>query len=75
MAGMVIGVSTAVTMHSIRFFPGILGSEIKISYLWVAWWSFAAAVIGTILISLLTKPYDRERLRGLVCWIPLEKEA
>ncbi len=72
---MVIGVGTAVAMHSIRFFPEILGGEIKISYLWVAWWSFVAAILGTILVSMLTQPYDRERLRGLVCWIPLEKEA
>ena len=75
MAGMVIGVGTAVAMHSVRFFPAILGREIEISYLWVAWWSFVAAVAGTVVASLLTKPYDQERLRGLVCWIPLEKEA
>ena len=75
MAGMVIGVGTAVAMYSVRFLSEILGSKIEISYLWVAWWSFVAAVVGTVVVSLLTKPYDEERLRGLVCWIPLEKDA
>ncbi|NLE39922.1 MAG: sodium/solute symporter, partial [Pirellulaceae bacterium] len=49
--------------------------DLKISFLWVAWWSFAAAIVATVVISLCTKPYSRERLAGLVCWIPSEKEA
>ena len=71
LAGMFIGIGTAVAMHSTRF---VLGPEHKIPYLWVAWWSFVAAVGGTILVSLVTRPYDKERLRGLVCWIPANNQ-
>lgn len=39
-------------------------------YLWVAWWSFVAALASNMLVSLFTKPYDDHRLRGLVCWLP-----
>jgi hypothetical protein len=49
--------------------------DLEISYLWVAWWSFAVAITSTILISLFTKPYDRKRLEGLVCWIPVAEET
>jgi hypothetical protein len=38
--------------------------------LWVAWWSFVAALLGTLAISMLTRPYDKQRLEGLVCWLP-----
>jgi len=72
LAGMVIGVATAVVLHSARF---VLGPEHKVPYLWVAWWSFVAAVVATVVVSLLTRPYDRERLRGLVCWIPSNQES
>ena len=75
LAGMLVGVGTAVAMHSVRFLPKVLGGEeIAISYLWVAWWSFVAAVAGAVVVSLLTRPYDTERLRGLVCWIPAKQE-
>jgi SSS family solute:Na+ symporter len=82
LAGMLVGVGTAATMHSAKFLfdrqHGILfprfDLEQGIPYLWVAWWSFVAAVVGTIVVSLLTRPYDKERLRGLVCWIPANKE-
>ncbi len=71
LAGMILGVGTAVTLNSARF---VLGREYAVSYLWVAWWSFVAALAGTVVVSLLTRPYDEERLRGLVCWIPVHKE-
>jgi len=71
LAGMLIGVGTAAVMHSVRFWPGV---QYEIPYLWVAWWSFVAAVGGTVLVSLVTRPYDKERLRGLVCWIPANNE-
>ena len=74
LGGMLLGVGTAVAMHSVRFFPVLFGEKIEISYLWVAWWSFVVAVAGTILISLVTRPYDEERLAGLVCWIPVKQE-
>ena len=69
---MLLGVGTAVALHSARF---VLGPEQAVSYLWVAWWSFVAAIAGTVIVSLFTRPYDEERLRGLVCWIPLRKES
>jgi len=72
---MLVGIGTAVAMHSLRLLPGLFGLKIEISYLWVAWWSFVAAVAGTVLVSLVTRPYDTERLRGLVCWIPIDKES
>jgi len=71
-AGMVLGVGTAALMHAQRF---VFGREYAVSFLWVAWWSFVAAMVGTILVSLVTQPYDDDRLRGLVCWLPIEEEA
>ncbi len=71
-AGMLIGVGTAATLHSLRW---ILGPEHEVAYLWVAWWSFAAALGTTILVSLVTRPFDEERLRGLVYWLPVDEEA
>jgi hypothetical protein len=68
---MLVGVGSAVMMHSARF---VLGPEHKIPYLWVAWWSFVAAAGTAILVSLFTRPFDKERLAGLVCWIPARKE-
>jgi SSS family solute:Na+ symporter len=70
--GMILGVATAVVMHSIGT---LFGEEHGINFLWVAWWSFAVSIIGTVIISLFTKPYDRKRLEGLVCWIPVQEEA
>jgi SSS family solute:Na+ symporter len=71
LTGMVLGVGTAVVLHSARF---VLGPQHAVSYLWVAWWSFVAAIAGTVVVSLFTRPYDEERLRGLVCWIPIREE-
>jgi len=71
LTGMILGVGTAVVLHSARF---VLGPQHAVSYLWVAWWSFFAALAGTVVISLFTRPYDEERLRGLVCWIPIREE-
>jgi len=72
LVGMLLGVGTAVALHSVRF---VLGAEYTVSYLWVAWWSFVAAVTGAVVVSLFTRPYDEERLRGLVCWIPTREES
>jgi SSS family solute:Na+ symporter len=71
LAGMLLGVTTAAF---VQFHRPLLGYDGETSFLWVAWWSFAAAVLGTVVVSLFTTPYDRKRLRGLVCWIP-EKES
>lgn len=74
LAGMIAGVATAVVMHSVGWLPEAFGGPIEISFLWVAWWSFVASIVSTTLVSLATRPYDEERLRGLVCWIPLEEK-
>ncbi|NLX98835.1 MAG: sodium/solute symporter [Rhodopirellula sp.] len=71
-AGMLLGVGTACFLNAARF---LFGREAAVSFLWVAWWSFVAALLGTIFVSLLTRPYDTQRLRGLVCWIPADEEA
>ena len=68
---MLLGVGTAVVLHAARF---VLGPQHAVSYLWVAWWSFVAAIAGTVVVSLFTRPYSEGRLRGLVCWIPVREE-
>ncbi len=72
LAGMLIGVGTAA---AVQFHRQLLGWDGATSFLWVAWWSFAAAFVSTVAVSLVTRPFDEERLRGLVCWIPTEKET
>jgi len=67
LAGMLIGVATAAF---VQFHRPLLGYDGVTSFLWVAWWSFFAAIVSTVVVSLFTTPYDKERLRGLVCWIP-----
>ncbi len=62
--GLLLGVTVAVVLYLCN-----------VLFLWTAWWSFVAALIGTIVVSLCTKPYESERLRGLVCWLPAEKEV
>jgi SSS family solute:Na+ symporter len=61
LAGLIVGVVTSAVMHS----QGIL-------FLWIAWWSFVAAILATLVVSLITKPFDEERLRGLVVSLPSE---
>ncbi len=68
LAGMLFGTITAV---AVQFHRQLLGWDGTTSFLWVAWWSFAAAMISGIVVSLLTTPHSEEQLRGLVCWIPL----
>ncbi len=76
LAGMTLGVGAAVVMHLPRFLGGFFDFGFgAIPFLWVAWWSFVVALVVTSAVSLFTKPYDRSRLAGLVCWIPPEKEA
>ena len=72
LAGMFIGVATAAI---VQFHKPIMGEDGDTSFLWVAWWSFAAAMLGTTVVSLLTRPHETEQLRGLVCWIPAEEPA
>ncbi|MGD9126950.1 MAG: sodium/solute symporter [Planctomycetia bacterium] len=62
--GMLVGVVSAVTMKM----------GFNIHYLWVAWWSFVIAFVCTVLVSSVTRRYSDERLKGLVCWLPSDKE-
>jgi SSS family solute:Na+ symporter len=57
-AGMLAGVGTAAAMSA----SGQL-------YLWTAWWSFVAASVTLIVVSLLTSRKSDDDLRGLVCWV------
>lgn len=57
-AGMLAGVGTAAAMSA----TGQL-------YLWTAWWSFVAASVTLIVVSLLTPRKSDDDLRGLVCWV------
>jgi solute:Na+ symporter, SSS family len=70
-AGMIGGVLTAVVLNSAE----TLGIGSGVPFLWTAWWSFVAALLVTVFVSLVTRPYDEERLRGLVCWIPVKEEV
>ena len=70
-AGMIVGVGLAFFLHGWNWLGEHFGIySMEVSYLWVAWWSFVAAVVTTVIFSLLTKPYDEERLRGLVYSLP-----
>jgi SSS family solute:Na+ symporter len=57
-AGMLAGVGTAAAMSA----SGQL-------YLWTAWWSFVAASVTLISVSLLSARKSDDELRGLVCWV------
>ena len=57
--GLVVGVGLAAFLTSKGVF-----------FLWTAWWSFVAALPTVVIVSAVTRPYDEERLRGLVCWLP-----
>ena len=61
-AGMLVGIGAAAMLH-----------YFETPYLWVAWWSFVAALATTIAVSLMTRPFDDDRLRGLVYWLPSEE--
>ncbi len=69
LAGILAGVGTSVILHT----SPLLFNVQKIPILWVAWWSFVAALAGTFLVSLFTRPHDDRRLRGLVFWLPAKE--
>jgi hypothetical protein len=45
------------------------------NFLYVAWWSFVAALTLNVIVSLLTKPEPIEKIRGLVYGLVLEDPA
>ncbi len=64
LAGLIGGVSAALILNA----NGV-------HYLWVAWWSFVAALSFVALVSLFTKAHSDERLRGLVWFLPAAPES
>jgi SSS family solute:Na+ symporter len=66
-AGMLLGVGTALVLHSAQW---LFGRAQPVPILWVAWWSFAAALVVVVVVSQFTRPHPEARLRGLVCWMP-----
>lgn len=57
-AGMLVGVATAAVLSA----GGYL-------YLWTAFWSFVAASVTLLVVSVMTSPKSEDELRGLVCWV------
>ncbi|MBN2506736.1 MAG: sodium/solute symporter [Verrucomicrobia bacterium] len=68
MVGMLAGVATAVLLNAAEAWFGVPGG---VPFLWSAWWSFVTALVVVLLVSAVTRPHPDERLRGLVCWLPL----
>ena len=66
LAGLLIGVGTAAVLHN-----QLAGDS---AFLWVAWWSFVAALAGTILVSMFTPRHSEDHLRGLVWSLPKNNE-
>jgi SSS family solute:Na+ symporter len=66
LAGLVAGVGMAIALKAL----GAMAFGAPVHFLWVAWWSFVAAMAAAVAISLVTRPYDDERLRGLVWFLP-----
>ena len=63
LVGLVVGIGVAALL-----------TYCHVLFLWTAWWSFIGALATIVVVSAFTKPYDEDRLRGLVCWIP-QKEG
>jgi SSS family solute:Na+ symporter len=70
--GMLAGALTSALLNAAEPLFGVTGG---VPFLWTAWWSFVAALTVTWVVSLLTKPHSDERLRGLVCWLPIREES
>ena len=77
-AGLVSGVLFAGVLTwgrgALPFLEELFTYGLEDPYLYVAWWSFAAAVLVIVLVSLFTKAPGPEELRGLVYGL-LPKEA
>ena len=55
---MLAGVGTAAVMSTLGYL-----------YLWTAFWSFVAASVALLVVSLMTPAKSEDELRGLVCWV------
>ena len=69
LAGLVLGVVFTTVLSNIK---GLFPSDDP--FLFVAWWSFVFSCIVTVIVSLLTKPEPKEKIRGLV-WGQVMKDV
>ncbi len=61
-AGLLLGLATSGVLYLVRD----LIFTAPEPYLYVAWWSFLAAVVGIVVVSLLTAPLPAERIEPLL---------
>jgi SSS family solute:Na+ symporter len=66
LAGCAVGFGASILLD--RFKKPIFGYDEPLLH--VAWWSFVAASLSLVAVSLATAPIPRERLRGLVYGLP-----
>ncbi|MBN1576980.1 MAG: sodium/solute symporter [Chitinispirillaceae bacterium] len=65
LVGLVGGVIVSLSLAKI-WEPMMNMPRTGMNFLYVAWWSFVAALLLNVIVSLLTKPEPIEKLRGLV---------
>ncbi len=71
-AGLVLGVCFTSAFVYIPTLGGLFHSADP--FLFIAWWSFVFSIVVTIVVSLLTRPEDDEKIRGLV-WGQVMKDG
>jgi SSS family solute:Na+ symporter len=74
LTGLVGGVFTSLSLAKI-WQPMMNLPRTGMNFLYVAWWSFVAALTLNVIVSLLTKPEPIEKIRGLVYGLVLEDPA
>jgi len=65
LAGLLVGLAAAI------WFKAVL----KLHYLYIAWWSFLAALVALLLVSSVTRSLPADQLRGLVLGDDGEEQA
>lgn len=68
LVGLLSGVSFSVLLNVIQIYASDDNKLFHTAdpFLYIAWWSFVASILITIIVSLLTKPKTDEELEGLV---------
>jgi SSS family solute:Na+ symporter len=71
LAGLLGGMGVSALLYAFKgnFFT------IENPFLYISWWSFLASLILGTVVSIITKPYEIERLRGLVYGLVLKDQA
>jgi SSS family solute:Na+ symporter len=62
LSALIIGIGSAIYMNVTK----AQHFTIEDPFLYISWWSFVVGFIVNVTVSLMTKPYDEERLKGLV---------